>query len=245
MINFLKKFSILLFSRLIDFIFPPLCVLCSEPRSGDVWLCRECLLKLERNADSRKPCPRCSHNMMLGECTCTIAWDHYFERIYSFFDFDQTVQNIAHEFKYKGKKSLARYIGKRYGSRAPATLFESMDLIIPVPLHRMRQMSRGYNQAEYLARGILDGITSSITFEKNLLIRIKNTKTQTKLNKQQRQSNLAKAFMVRPKDAARIKGKGVLLVDDVVTTGATTDICTQVLLAAGAREVRVISLART
>lgn len=229
-----------------DFIYPPLCVLCSNPLSEDNdWFCVDCKEKLEKNVAERDACPRCSHNQKIQKCTCDLAWDHYFETAFSFFDFDDTVQDIAHHIKYKGKKSLAYYMGKQYSRLIPDSYFEAMDGILSVPLHFLRKMKRGYNQADFFARGILQGIDRNMPYLDNVLTRKKNTKTQTKLDKEERQKNLSNAFSVNPKNGEYIRGKGLILVDDVVTTGATTDLCTQVLLSAGARTVRIISLART
>jgi ComF family protein len=234
------------FSNIRDILFPPLCVLCNEPfAQGNNWLCAGCLQSLEKNLENRFPCPRCSHNQKLENCTCTIAWDHYFERAFSFFDFDETVQHCAHHIKYKGKKGLAWYLGKQYAYTIPEEMVLHSDLIVPVPLHFFRKMKRGYNQADYFARGMAEGLLFKLPLLHNGLVRVRNTHTQTKLNKAQRQKNLEQAFAINPRHQEQIQGKNIILVDDVVTTGATADICTKVLLDAGAAMVRVISLART
>jgi len=244
--NLLLTSGMKFLSNLRDFIYPPLCVLCSNTLpENESWLCTECKGKLERNRAARDACPRCSHNRNREKCTCHIAWDHYSETIFSFFDFDETVQNIAHEIKYGGKKRLAYYMGTCYAPVIPRSLFETIDGILPVPLHFLRKMKRGYNQAEFFARGIINGIDRKVPCLNNVLLRVKNTKTQTKLDKEERQQNLSNAFTVNEKSVGCIKGKGFVLVDDVVTTGATTDLCTKVLLDAGAKTVRVVSLART
>lgn len=235
-----------LLNNLRDFIYPPLCLLCSTILpEGENWFCAECKGKLERNREARDACPRCSHNRNIEKCTCHIAWDHYSETIFSFFDFDENIQNIAHQIKYDGKKSLAYFMGNYYARVIPRSFFDAIDGIVPVPLHFFRKLKRGYNQAEFLARGIINGIDGKVPYFHNVLLRVKNTKTQTKLDKEERQKNLSNAFTVNKKNVNHIKDKGLVLVDDVVTTGATTDLCTKVLLDAGAKMVRVVSLART
>lgn len=242
----LSSFGLQCLINLRDFIYPPLCVLCYEPLAeAHEWFCPGCIAKLEQNSTAREACPRCSHNQKIKECTCAIAWDHYFERVFSLFDFDETVQHITHHIKYKGKKSLAYYLGREYVRHIPDTFFHGIDGILAVPLHFFRKMKRGYNQAEYLARGIIEGSSRNIPFHGNILLRTRYTKTQTKLDRLERQKNLAHAFIVHPKHRNTVRGKKFILVDDVVTTGATTDLCTQVLLEAGVAEVRVLSLART
>lgn len=221
-------------------------MLCYNPLAeNNDWFCPECVEKLEQNVTEREACPRCSHNRKIKQCTCDIAWDHYFERAFSFFDFDETVQDIAHHIKYKGKKSLAYYVGKEYSRLIPDEFYKGIDGILSVPLHYLRKMKRGYNQADHLARGIIEGSNRSLPYLNRILLRKKYTRTQTKLDREERQKNLANAFTVDSGMGDYIKGKNLILVDDVVTTGATTDLCTRVLLDAGVREVRVVSMART
>lgn len=232
--------------NVVGFVYPDLCVVCGEVL-GDwgEWLCDGCVESLEDNHRFREGCPLCSHNRKFKSCTCDVVWDHYFEKIYSFFDFDKTIQSIAHNIKYTGKKDLAKYVGCQYARYIPSEFLRDIDGIIAVPLHFIRKMDRGYNQAEYLARGIIEGINNTIPYLDKTLQRIKHTKTQTKLDKYARQKNLADAFVVKKERLFSIKNKKIILVDDVVTTGATADICTQVLLRSGVQSVRVLSLART
>lgn len=229
-----------------SFFYPPLCVLCNNRLIPEnPWFCKACMSKLEANHGERDACPRCSMNRKIHDCPCEFAWDHYYDKIFSFFDFDETVQHIAHQFKYKGKKSLAYFLGKHFSSVIPGDFFKSVDAVLPVPLHFMRKLERGYNQADFFARGIIHGTGLALPYLNNVLIRSKHTKTQTKLNREERQKNLNKAFSINPKKNGALKEKNIVLVDDVVTTGATTDFCTEVLLKGGAKSVRVISLART
>ena len=105
-------------------------------------------------------------------------------------------------------------------------------------------MKRGYNQAEHFARGVIAGLDTPLPYLGSSIRRARHTKTQTKLNKEQRQKNLKGAFTVDEKRAALVRNKRLVLVDDVVTTGATTAACAEVLMKAGAASVRVLSLAR-
>jgi len=228
-----------------DFIYPPLCTLCDNPLAENDWFCPACMQKLEKNIADRDPCPKCSNNRKKQPCSCAVAWDHYSDTIVSFFDFDETIQHIAHHFKYSGKKRLAWYMGKEFSRRIPENFLAGMDGITAVPLHFLRKMKRGYNQAEFFARGIVSGLNNRLPFLHNVMQRVKHTRTQTKLNRDERHTNLSNAFVVPSAKAALIRNKSLILVDDVVTTGATTDVCSQVLLSAGVKSVRVISLART
>jgi len=229
----------------LNVFFPPLCTVCDAPREHDSrWLCLSCLGNLERNLTTRKPCPRCGINRAKHSCTCDLVWDHSFERIASLFDFDDTVRGLAHQIKYRGRSRLAYDIGLTYGTRTDSTLFEGATGLLPVPLHRLRKLRRGYNQAKAFARGVMQSRPEELQDLDGVLVRRKNTRTQTALDRETRQRNLSGAFSIRADRATALVGACVVLVDDVVTTGATTGECTRELLRAGAKSVRVLSLAR-
>jgi ComF family protein len=204
----------------------------------------ECLEKLSSNSAGADKCPRCSVNKKRTACTCEYAWDHYFDSIYSFFDFNEQIQHIVHHVKYKGKKSLAFYLGKEYAAFIPDSFFTEAQGVIPVPLHYFRKLKRGYNQAEYFAQGIIKGRKEPLPFLRQALIRTRHTKTQTQFTRNERKNNLSGAFSVPESKKGLISGKRLILIDDVITTGATADICSKVLMDAGAGSVKVISLAR-
>lgn len=241
----LKHLTRRLLANARDFVYPPLCVVCDQPlAAGDPWFCRGCLDKLRRNHDTRDACPRCGENRTRRECPCDLVWDHPYERIYALFDFDDTVQAIAHHVKYRGRSRLARHVAEAHAPLIPPEVLDGVEVVTPIPLHFLRRMKRGYNQAEVIARGMLAGLEPPLPLDTTILKRRKHTRTQTKLNRKQRRRNLAGAFAVVPRNAERIRGKTVVLVDDVVTTGSTTGLCAEMLLEAGAREVRVVALAR-
>lgn len=232
----LKTFS----RRLVDYIFPPLCIICDRPRlPHDRWLCETCKSNLRENHERRNPCPRCAMNRKLGHCACTHEWKHPFESVYSILDFDNTVQAIMHQVKYRGKRRFTFYFGALLAGSVPQQVFGAVDACIAVPLHPSRQHKRGYNQSSLLAKGIgcsplLDGV----------LLRIRNTCSQTSLDRAQRTKNMKGSFAVAPEQAGKIRGKHLLLVDDIVTTGATTAAAAKTLLDAGGASVRVLSIAR-
>jgi len=115
-----------------------------------------------------------------------------------------------------------------------------VELIVPVPLHRKREKARGFNQAELLAREL--GKFCGIPVETRALLKIKNTPAQVSLEAESRKLNLQEAFLAKKPE--RIADRIILLVDDVYTTGSTLKECSAVLLKAGAREVRAVTLAR-
>lgn len=227
-------------------LFPPICLHCDSPHDGSHhWLCPSCLDGLQSNARERHRCPRCSVNLEQRECTCDLVWDHPFERIHSMVDYYDTVRAVMRHVKYRGMSKLAFDLGQRLGTTVPADFWDGVETVVPIPLHFVRRMRRGYNQADYLARGVLSSPDApAVIYLPGAIRRTRHTRTQTKLDRDQRRANLAGAFRVAPRHVDAIKRKIVVLVDDVVTTGATTGTCAEALLAAGAEAVRVLSLAR-
>jgi ComF family protein len=232
--------------RAEDFLIPPLCVVCDgllDAGGADRWFCPDCLDALRANNFSRDPCPRCSRNRRRGECTCEFAWDFPFESVFSVYDYDETLRAAAHHIKYKGKSRLARHVGLISAPLLPGDFLAGADVVVPVPLHKTRQRRRGYNQAEFFARGLLEAAERRALLRTDLLVRVRNTGTQTRLDREGRLENLLGAFAVDPGRADGIRGKRVVLVDDVLTTGATAEACTDELLRAGCASVRVLAMA--
>jgi ComF family protein len=145
-----------------------------------------------------------------------------------------SLRAIVHALKYDGRRTLARELARRLGM-AGADVLHGADCAVPVPLHRSRQRTRGFNQAEEIARHLP-------IRTRNALKRVRATVSQTELPAAQRHANVRNAFRLRRR--ASVAGLIVVLVDDVSTTGATVDACARVLLGAGAREVRALTAAR-
>jgi competence protein ComFC len=234
------------------FLFPPLCIICKQHSEGpgiSAWLCSDCLSLLQKNHDSRTntACPFCSEDLRSqphGICGCKKPGTLPYERMYSVFDFDETLKVIVHEFKYNGFKRLSYLMGTTFAPLVPESFFLGMDLVTPVPLHFLRRLNRGYNQADFFAAGIVAGAVHSPPLVHSVLRRKRVTKTQTNLSRGSRLLNVTGAFAMVKRNQPLVRGKGIVLVDDVVTTGATTAQCASMLLEAGAKSVRVLSLAR-
>lgn len=148
--------------------------------------------------------------------------------------YEGALRDILHAFKYDGRRSLARPLGVRL-REAGADILSGADVAVPVPLHRARERSRGFNQAAELAAHL--GIPV-----RHALRRVRNTPSQIDLPAARRHANVRDAFTIRHR--ARVAGQCVVLVDDVSTTGATLESCARVLRAAGAAEVRALTVAR-
>jgi ComF family protein len=154
---------------------------------------------------------------------------------------DISAQHVM-AFKHGDRLDYAPWFARLLWQVGGQKLLMNADWIIPVPLHWTRQWRRRYNQAAELAKRV--GGLSGVAVGHRLLKRRKATKSQGGLGMAARQRNVAHAFQVPPKSKAQLAGKTVVLIDDVFTTGATARACSQVLLRAGAAEVRVLTIAR-
>ena len=146
---------------------------------------------------------------------------------YFFFLKNSDFQHLLHALKYKGRHDIGEYLGKRFGSeliRQPE--FNHFDAIIPVPLHRDKLKKRGYNQSEMIAKGLSKSMR--IPVDTKSLTRTSFTETQTKKSRIERWENVKSVFTASPD--SNLNGKHVLIVDDVMTTGATIEGCAQALL---------------
>ncbi|MBF9253088.1 ComF family protein [Pontibacter sp. 172403-2] len=150
------------------------------------------------------------------------------------------VQRLLHRLKYKGAQELGAHLGQRYGSLLSEHQYnQQFDLIVPVPLHKYKLRRRGYNQSDTFAKGLAEAM--KVPWSSNTLARLLDTATQTKKNRLDRWQNVEQVFqVVRPE---QVQGKRILVVDDVMTTGATLETCAVELLKAGAAEVSVVTIA--
>lgn len=161
---------------------------------------------------------------------------------YFYFSKSSKVQHLMHQFKYRGRYEIGIYLGMLYGSELQQEeAFKDIDLVIPVPLHPKKLRKRGYNQSEKFALGLRKSM--DITLETSVLIRSFASETQTRKSRFSRWENVKEIFVVT--DPEKIAGKHVLLVDDVITTGATMEACATHLLEVEGTRVSVASLACT
>lgn len=158
-----------------------------------------------------------------------------------YFEKDKTVHKIIHSIKYKKRFQTGIYFGKKFGCiHFDSLTAEKIDYIIPVPLHPLKKAERGYNQSEYISKGISK--SSGIKLNCNIVKRIRYTRSQTMLTIEERKKNMKGAFEVKTKMKKIIDGKNILLFDDVITTGATIAECAKELKNAGANKVVAASL---
>ncbi|ALW84444.1 competence protein [Hymenobacter sedentarius] len=220
----------------VGLIFPRLCLACREPLvSGENHLCTGCraelpytdfhLLPPEQNPIGRR---------FWGKLPVRHALS------YLRFVRHGRVQSLLHELKYQGQRDVGTALGQLYGAELhDAGLAADFDLIVPVPLHPRKLAKRGYNQAAAFASGLSEGL--QLPWSATALRRTTHTSTQTRKNRDERWENVATVFEVESPLA--IVGQRVLVVDDVLTTGATLEACGAALLAAGAAEVSIATIA--
>lgn len=154
--------------------------------------------------------------------------------------YDETARSLVHRLKYADRLDLARALG-RMMARSGAELAAECDVIVPVPLHRFRLWHRRFNQAMALARIV--GASHGRPCDPTVLERVKRTRSQVGLSRTQRGENLQGAFKVPGSAKSHLKGRRVLLVDDVMTTGATANAASRALLRGGAASVDVLTFA--
>lgn len=150
------------------------------------------------------------------------------------------MRDLIHAFKFSDRHDCRRLFG-RWLAEAGKDLIADADLVVPVPLNRWRLLSRRYNQSAILAKELAR--QTGLTYAPSILHRAKRTTSQVGLTRRQRQDNVLGAFTVANSSPSAIKGRNVLLIDDVITTGATANACARVLLRAGATRVDTLALA--
>ena len=149
-------------------------------------------------------------------------------------------QRVIHGFKYRDKWRWAYIMGRRLGAALrDGGLFADIDTVLPVPLHRRRLLLRGYNQSEYIARGVAEELGAAV--DTRILYRRRNNPSQTLLSEQDRYENVRNLFGVR--NAERLRGRHVLIVDDVITSGETVTACIEAIVAAAECRISVAAVA--
>lgn len=176
--------------------------------------------------------------MLCGAC---IETRPSFSAARAVFRFDDHSKTLVHQLKFQDELYLAKTFAT-WMARAGAELIDRSDIIAPVPLHRKRLIARRYNQAAQLAHAL--SRASGLPCMLDALVKIKHTMAQSGLNRREREMNVRRAFAANPKHADALRGRSLLLVDDVMTTGATAEACVKALLQAGAGTVNVLTLAR-
>lgn len=221
---------------IVDLFFPTVCIGCGQQMQNHrQHLCALCLMDLpltgfETVADN--PIAQIFYGRVKIE----------YATAFLFFTKQDLIQQCLHEIKYQNNSFLAHQLGEAFGKKlAASSLFSTVEMIIPVALHKTKLKKRGYNQSERIAQPIASAL--KIPLHSNILFRTQNTESQTKKHRMERWQNMEGKFEVR--DKALIAGKHILLIDDVVTTGATLEASAQILVDSGATvSIAVLAFAR-
>lgn len=223
----------IILNHLFELFFPRLCICCEDRLiDSEKFICLNCLYKL----------PTTNHLQSSdNKLEVFFAGRFPFARIASFAYFTKggSIQKIVHEIKYKNNPQLAIYIGEICGREiTKSNYFGDVDLIVPIPLHKNRLKTRGYNQALMLANGISN--KTNIPVDSENLIRIIDNPSQTKNSRFERWKNTEGIFGI--KDKNQFQGKHILLIDDVVTTGSTLEVCAKLIIACPEARISIFTV---
>jgi ComF family protein len=227
-----------------DAALPPLCPSCREPIGATAGLCPQCWSKL--SPIERPFCERLGIPFVYDPgpgilSMQAIADPPAYQRARAAVRYDEVARTLVHAFKYGDRLDLAPTMG-RWMARAGRELLADADLIVPVPLHRRRLWARRFNQSTALAM-VIGGI-AGLPVSHAALRRSRATPQQVGLSRSERALNVQGVFKVPAEGKAEVARRRILLVDDVLTSGATVDACARALLRAGARNVDVLVFAR-
>lgn len=228
------KQNLKILQNFISFFYPRCCLGCQKTLlQGEDQLCLHCFTHLpETNYHLFQDNP--INYMFSGRVKVELA------SALLFYKKGNLTQHILHHLKYRGDKEIGELLGSYYGKKLQQTPpFQAIDLILPIPLHPKKERRRGYNQSEWIAKGL--SCTMQIPYYNNVLIRSTFTETQTKKNRFSRWTNVKEVFQIVQPDL--IRRKHILLCDDVLTTGATMEAAIIKLLEIEDIKVSVVGLA--
>ncbi len=206
---------------LLHLFYPRLCEGCNKPLVlGEEVLCISCSLEIPEtnyhHIEDNETALRFAGRIPFINAT-TFAW----------FNNDSLIQHLVHGLKYRNKKETGIYLGRRFGERLKETdWWKEIDIIVPVPLHREKQAKRGYNQSLLIAQGLSEAL--HIPADAHILERLRDTESQTHKTRVERLRNMEEAFTIN--NNRHLKGKHILICDDVLTTGATLEACALALM---------------
>ncbi|NLF42867.1 MAG: ComF family protein [Bacteroidales bacterium] len=214
--------------------YPDLCQACGRSLTkGENCLCSYCRFHL----------PRTNFHLEADNALCQVFWGRVPVKMVTalfFFNKGGKVQHLIHQFKYKGNKNIGFFLGQEMGNQLKDSIYyKDISIIVPVPLHPKKEKLRGFNQSEVFAQGISDVLKIPV-ITKNL-VRNKPSETQTRKSRFRRWQNVETIFSIT--DVKAFENKKILLVDDVITTGATLEACAHELLKSEGAEIYIAAIA--
>lgn len=225
-----------LLADFVSLFYPQICAACDgELLQGEEFVCINCQLALPYTGFATQS-PNDTEQVFWGRVELEAATS------YLYFEKGNRARKMMHRIKYKGEKELAQYVGGMMGAELEhSARFSNIDCIIPIPLHKKKLRKRGYNQSEWFAKGLAEKLNTEVITD--VLLKTTSTKSQTTKNRWQRWLNMGEQFSVHHPE--KIGGKHILLVDDIVTTGATLEACAQALKAAANCKISIATMAIT
>jgi ComF family protein len=220
-------------TKLFDLILPRFCCSCkTKLLTNEDTICQICFCKIQPASEDRLKSE--FERKFLNK---NIISDFFAPFV---FEKDKELQHAIHSLKYNNKFQVGIFLGKVLADKIQSTQSNwKIDLIIPIPLHQLKKAERGYNQSYYIAKGMSKIL--KVTCSDRIVKRKKYTESQTTMTLTERQENISDAFKIRNKNA--VKEKTILLIDDVITTGATISECGSILLESGAKKIFAASIA--
>jgi ComF family protein len=222
-----------IYNSLTNLFFPHLCIGCgSDTLTKQERLCNNCINNLTHTEFEKHP-NNPIEKIFIGRVPIVAAHSQFY------FSKGEMLQNLVHDFKYKGNIEIGLYLSQIMGKKMlESNRYNGVDYLIPLPLFAEKEFKRGFNQAAVICDGI--AIEMNVLVLKNIVTRIKFTETQTKKHRTERWDNVAESFNVE--DKKLLENKHVLLVDDVITTGATLDACAQKIIAIAGVKISIATL---
>lgn len=222
------------FNSFLSLFFPRCCIACNRPLvKGEECLCTLCNMNMPRT-ELHKYKDNTVEQMFWGKIPLGRATSFFYYRK------GNDYQQILHRLKYGGQKEIGEVMGRYMAAELlPFGFFTGVDVLIPVPLHKKKQRLRGYNQSEWIARGV--ALISDIPIDTESVLRAKNTETQTRKTIFERWDNVDHIFILRHPE--HFVGKHILIIDDVLTTGATTVACASAFKGVEGIRISVLTLA--
>jgi ComF family protein len=216
-----------------NLFFPNLCVVCNHHLvNQEELICTKCLYNL----------PKTNFHKAIDNPVSQLFWGRTkveYATAYFTFNKGSRYQHMMHKFKYHGNKEIGFVLGRSFGNQIRNSVFSEIDVIIPVPLHKSKLKKRGYNQSEWIGKGLSEALHKPL--DTKSFIRAVATETQTRKSRFERWKNVENIFKITNTEA--LEGKHILMVDDVVTTGSTLEACANVLLELDGVKVSIATLA--
>lgn len=228
---------------LLNLLFPNKCIICDN-YSSSYELCNECWSNC--SFITKPYCFICSHPFAYETdpkaiCGACVATKPKYDRAIALLKYDHHSKKIIHKFKYQDQLHILNYLTNLMLNMGKE-LIEQSDIIIPVPMHKYKLLKRGYNQAALLAMNLAK--ITKLKYLPQALTKLENSTPQAGLKKEERAKNIKHSFELNEKFTADLKGKNILLIDDVITTGATISECTKILKKAKPSKVYVLAVAK-